>query len=206
MPSETFFRLPESKQERIMQAIKDEIARVPYEQFSVGNVIKECDISRGSFYQYFANKEDIYLYLISDYQKLIIQIITEKLQTNGGDIFDAVWQAYRHAVRMLCYKDPRTFRFNLFCNLHLFDTVWQQDGSMQERIQNFDLFKDFISTDCLTIKTEDEIRTLYSILISTALKDVAYIFITEDTEQQVLERYQAKMDLMKKGFYKEPNA
>ena len=46
MPSETFFRLPESKQDRIVQAIKDEVERASYEDFSVGSVIRACGISR----------------------------------------------------------------------------------------------------------------------------------------------------------------
>ena len=44
MPSETFFRLPESKQERIIEAIKEEISRVPFENFSINNVIHQCGI------------------------------------------------------------------------------------------------------------------------------------------------------------------
>ena len=65
--------MSDSKQERIVQAIKDEVARVPYEDFSIGSVIRACGISRGSFYQYFRNKEDVFYFLISDYQKQIVE-------------------------------------------------------------------------------------------------------------------------------------
>ena len=200
MPSETFFRLPESKQERIVQAIKDEIARAPFEEFSIGNVIRNCGISRGSFYQYFHNKEDIFFYLISDYQNKIIQDIISTMQGNDGDLFDMLEIVFRHAVRLLCYKDSRQFRHNLFCNVHLFEAIWKQDGYPQERIQNYDRIRSYVNPAHLNLTDPQEINSLLEICINSALKDVAYIFITDESEEQVLNRFFVKLRLLRKAY------
>ena len=60
MPKQTFFNLPEGKRKTLMNAAEKEFARVPLAKASISNIIKDANIPRGSFYQYFENKEDLY--------------------------------------------------------------------------------------------------------------------------------------------------
>lgn len=64
MPKETFFNLPAEKQALIFDVAIAEFALHPYEQASVNRVVARADIAKGSFYQYFENKKDLYLYLL----------------------------------------------------------------------------------------------------------------------------------------------
>ena len=59
MPTNTFFHLPKEKQNRLIHAIRQEFSRVPFEQISINQIIHNANISRGSFYQYFYNKQDL---------------------------------------------------------------------------------------------------------------------------------------------------
>lgn len=59
MPKETFLKLPQEKKEKIIEAAKNELKRVPLEQASIKNIVENAGIARGSFYQYFENKEDL---------------------------------------------------------------------------------------------------------------------------------------------------
>lgn len=202
MPSETFFRLPESKQQRIIEAIKEEIARVPYENFSIGNVIRQCSISRGSFYQYFRNKEDIYLHLISGYQKQIFQHMKDTLQKNNGDFFIMVEATFRFAVRMLCYKDSKAFRHNLFCNIRLYEMLWQKEGYAEDSFRDFKQLSEYIDISNLNVANEEEMSVLFDICMISALKDAAGIFMADDNEQTALESFFTKFALLKKAYQK----
>lgn len=62
MPKETFFNLPIDKQERIMKAVINEMGLHTYEHININSIIKEASIPRGSFYQYFEDKNDMYTY------------------------------------------------------------------------------------------------------------------------------------------------
>jgi len=62
MPKETFFNLSKEKQERIMQAIINEMGIHAYEHININNIIRDAKIPRGSFYQYFEGKDDMYNY------------------------------------------------------------------------------------------------------------------------------------------------
>ena len=69
MPTDTFFHLPLDKQKRILSAAKKEFSRVPLKDASIANIIKDAEIPRGSFYQYFENKEDLYYYYFHTLKK-----------------------------------------------------------------------------------------------------------------------------------------
>jgi TetR/AcrR family transcriptional regulator len=65
MPTTTFKNLESLKKERLMNALIEEFSQVPYSQASINRIIKQAGIPRGSFYQYFDNKEDAYRTLLS---------------------------------------------------------------------------------------------------------------------------------------------
>ncbi|MFW5976355.1 MAG: TetR/AcrR family transcriptional regulator [Bacillota bacterium] len=64
MPKETFFNLPEAKKERVIDAALEEFARYPYYKASITRIVKRADIAKGSFYQYFSDKKDLFIYII----------------------------------------------------------------------------------------------------------------------------------------------
>lgn len=64
MPKETFFNLPEDKRQTITELAIEEFASKPYKNASISRIVNRAGIAKGSFYQYFENKKDLYLYLI----------------------------------------------------------------------------------------------------------------------------------------------
>ena len=66
MPRPTFFNLPEDKRAHVVEALKAEFAARPYVRASVDRVIAAAGVSKGSFYQYFDNKEDAYAHLVRE--------------------------------------------------------------------------------------------------------------------------------------------
>ena len=66
MPRQTFLNLPEAKRARLMDALKAEFAARPYARASVDRVVAAAGVSKGSFYQYFENKDDAYAHLVRE--------------------------------------------------------------------------------------------------------------------------------------------
>jgi len=64
MPKQTFYDLCEEKKARIIDKALEEFSSKTFSQASLNRIIKSAGIPKGSFYQYFENKEDLYLYLI----------------------------------------------------------------------------------------------------------------------------------------------
>ena len=87
MPTETFLHLPEEKRKRITDAAIQEFSRVPLEEASIANIVKNAEIPRGSFYQYFENKEDVYFYCFQTVQSIGFDFLKEMLIEQKGDLF-----------------------------------------------------------------------------------------------------------------------
>ena len=64
MPTQTFFNLAEEKRQRIFNAIYMELKRVSFPEMSINQVVKNAGIPRGSFYQYFENKDDAFDFFV----------------------------------------------------------------------------------------------------------------------------------------------
>ncbi len=64
MPTDTFFNLPDDKRERFLTVAIDEFADNDYRNASVSRICREAGIAKGSFYQYFADKKALFMYLL----------------------------------------------------------------------------------------------------------------------------------------------
>lgn len=64
MPTSTFFNLPAEKRDQIIEVAIDEFAANDYDGVSISRIVARAGIAKGSFYQYFADKDDLYGYLL----------------------------------------------------------------------------------------------------------------------------------------------
>ena len=87
MPKQTFFNLPAEKRQRLLDAAQVEFRTYSFSEASISHIIERANISRGSFYQYFEDKADLYAYygqmMKKDYGAKLVKI----LQANQGDYF-----------------------------------------------------------------------------------------------------------------------
>lgn len=65
MPKDTFFNLPEEKRQRIIDAAVLEFSKSHYNKVTIDGIVGGAGIPKGSFYQYFENKDDLYTYTFS---------------------------------------------------------------------------------------------------------------------------------------------
>lgn len=65
MPKQTFLNLPPEKRENIVNAAVEEFAEYGLENASTNRIVANSGISKGSFYQYFEDKQDVFMYLLS---------------------------------------------------------------------------------------------------------------------------------------------
>ena len=64
MPKQTFLNLPQEKRAMIEQAALDEFAQYGFDNSNMNRIVSQSKIAKGSFYQYFEDKKDLYFHLI----------------------------------------------------------------------------------------------------------------------------------------------
>ncbi|MGE5654898.1 MAG: TetR/AcrR family transcriptional regulator [Bacillota bacterium] len=93
MPKDTFFNLPDNKRDRILTIALEEFADKPYEQGSVTAIAQRAQIAKGSIYQYFEDKKDLYLYLLKVGSDAKLEYLIARQPTDWSDFFKAYYQA-----------------------------------------------------------------------------------------------------------------
>lgn len=104
MPTSTFFNLPPEKQRKLLRAAVGEFSQKPYGEVPLSRIIAGAGIPRGSFYQYFSDKTDLFVYVLSHYGDRLKRMVFQCLEDCGGDLlalpvtlFDAMTEAFASA-------------------------------------------------------------------------------------------------------------
>ncbi|HBC96807.1 MAG TPA: TetR/AcrR family transcriptional regulator [Clostridium sp.] len=64
MPKKTFFNLEEKKQDKIIRSAISEFTKYGFERAKMDTIAKNANVSKGSMYQYFDNKEELFLFSV----------------------------------------------------------------------------------------------------------------------------------------------
>lgn len=110
MPTDTFYNLNEEKRNRIIQAAIKEFSIYAYDDSNISNIVNNACIARGSFYQYFEDKEDLYIYILTmvtnEKVKYLSPILAEIETKNFFEVFGGLYKAGFEFAR----KNPQYYK------------------------------------------------------------------------------------------------
>jgi AcrR family transcriptional regulator len=198
VPKITFFNLPEDKRQTLIYAIKKEFSRVPLYNASISNIVKTAQIPRGSFYQYFEDKEDAFFFLLNDMVSHIKYHFGILLKKNEGDLFGTMIDFFQVIIE----EDTNIhFLRNAFLNMtykveDTFSTIFRDRDSNE----NLRELLSIINTKNLNIKTELEFFHLLQIVSTVTFRNVVETFAKELSNHEALGNYKIEMNLLKNGL------
>lgn len=89
MPKQTFLNLPMEKRDLIINVAIDEFVEFGLENASTNRIVANSGISKGSFYQYFEDKQDVFMYLLSILEQEKLAFFEGKRPSNSNmDTFE----------------------------------------------------------------------------------------------------------------------
>lgn len=138
MPTELYNALSTEKKELIFNAAMDEFSRYPFEYSSINQIVKTSGIARGSFYLYFQDKLDIYLYTIQKVLKQQSQRFIRDVNPDG-DIFNFYRALFEYNLELIANPKYGSFFENLYLSLNY--NIWAFLRSTQRTLKE-SLFKD----------------------------------------------------------------
>lgn len=199
MPKETFFNLKLDKREKIEAALVNEFSRTTFEKASISNIIEEAQIPRGSFYQYFEDKEDAVKYIMQKYAKLEKEKLYNLLIETNGDIFETTLKMYDYIIEVsrnekylkICKNIMQELRKN---NVNVFEQV------PSEKEQN-ELNK-AIDTSNLNIHKKDDLNYIMKILMTITRTVTLEAISNQITKEQGRIELERKLEILKKGMEK----
>ncbi len=89
MPKQTFLNLSEEKRQIIVNAAVEEFAEHGFKAASINRIVAKSGISKGSFYQYFKDKMDVFRYLMDMLANEKIEFFKDKHPSSSNmDTFE----------------------------------------------------------------------------------------------------------------------
>lgn len=222
MPKETFFHLTREKQQRIMKAAKKEFSRAPLVDASIAQIIKDAGIPRGSFYQYFEDKEDLYFYYFQSMRRNTQHELNNAMREAKGQLFDGFEIYFIKMVKEVLQGENAAFYKNLFMNMDYrsfhkvsphFDkrnhphVAFHSEEARQEHKETMQEFYNMIDLMTLKVANEDELKILVKMLMHMVFSSVAegyrQLVGKDDFDmEEVLKDFTLKLNWLKSGATK----
>ncbi|WP_066248687.1 TetR/AcrR family transcriptional regulator [Neobacillus drentensis] len=204
MPKQTYFHLPKDKQDKLIDAAKGEFSRVPLHEASIANIIKSAGIPRGSFYQYFEDKEDIYYFLLNQLAQKNNERFIGLLKEKNGDLFETFIESFQFLITFNRNQEHQNFFKHAFLNMNykvektFADHVYEQNQKTQ-----FVNTISLINREHLNIESDQELYHILKIMGAVTFQNLIQMIVKEWTDEEALRNYSVQIDLLKRGFYKE---
>jgi AcrR family transcriptional regulator len=100
LPNPTFFNIDQKKQQKIISAAMKEFSAETFTKASIARIVKEAEIPRGSFYQYFEGIEDLYRYVLEIIAKEKMAYLSPALNSlDKGETFQILKELYQAGIQ-----------------------------------------------------------------------------------------------------------
>ena len=133
MPKSTFLNLEDNKRKLITDAFLREFAIKSFDDASITEVVKQLGIAKGSVYQYFDDKLDLFMYLIGECTAIKIRYTEAVKREQFPDYWAYFRELFEHGYRFDAENPLQShFLHNLTQNLkspsvkQLYDQLLQQ--------------------------------------------------------------------------------
>ena len=206
MPTQRFLKLKDEKKRVILEAAVHEFSRVPYSAASINQIIKEAGISRGSFYTYFADKDDLMQYMLRGFRDSFQDKVIEALKKEEGNPFavpvnllKAVMKKGENGLGYKMYKNILS-DLNMVNQNYLFGIrgVWLQDEDYQEFCRRF-----YGGIDKNTYAIQEELLPYFvDMAMVISMKALALYYKNVVERERLLKVVEKEMLVLEKGVCK----
>ncbi|MGB3261226.1 TetR/AcrR family transcriptional regulator [Paenisporosarcina sp.] len=204
MPKQTFINLPNDKKETLIHAAMKEFSRAPLFEASISNIVKEAGIPRGSFYQYFEDKEDLYYFLLNEYSQRLRKRFITILENQNGDLMETFIESFRMMLNSLQSVEFRQFFRNAFLNMNYkSENTLTPEVSKEELNTRLKQVISLVDKDQLNIKNEDELVHILKIMKAVTFQNLIQVFAKDLSIEQSMQNYTMEVNLMKRGLCKQ---
>ncbi|MEG0022206.1 MAG: TetR/AcrR family transcriptional regulator [Bacilli bacterium] len=192
MPTKTFLNLSKDRQDLLINAAKIEFSNYLFEDASINRIIKSINMSRGTFYLYFKNKEDIYYYILEKVYSMFLDTIKEIKSTTDGDPKEMLIALYDKAINK---QDSEKLMAKVFINFN---------SKHVEKVMPFKNRKKYPVLSNLNFNNykidEEEKYLLIHIFQTLFIQNIALSLRNKEDSKEIREIFIKEIDIIIKGL------
>ncbi|MGC6177737.1 TetR/AcrR family transcriptional regulator [Lacrimispora sp. 38-1] len=204
MPTQRFLHLPDIKREKIKRAAIREFSKFSFSDVSINQIIKEADISRGSFYTYFDDKEDLLAYLLRDFQETCKRWFFQNLELCEGNIYQVFWNSILVLINYGREQQDFIFYKNIFLDAKLmtetsmigFKDFFNKSKEEQELVRY--CFEKLDHIVC-PVSSSGELSELLELLLFLVAKSMSMYFMESADIDEILHSVKYQFQVIEEG-------
>jgi AcrR family transcriptional regulator len=192
MPKDTFYNLSDNKKQKILNAAVQEFSTQRFSEASINQIVKTAGIPRGSFYQYFHDKEDLFHYMFEEILKEKREIISHIETLNPDtDVFEACIQTVKATFAWSRLKPE-------YSQISLLMEIDQSEFITKLRTASAQSLKEMIERDKKRgiIRPEIDADLLVEMIYALILKEYFWSGLDED---RFLKKLNDMVSILKRG-------
>ena len=195
---EIFLKQSDEKKERIINACMREFS-YGFKKASTDVIVKEAKISKGTLFNYFKTKEDLYKYILK-YTTEVVYLEYFDMLEFYPDFLECIWQAAL-LKQDISTKHPYIYNFLSSLVWHKEDFKGLEVDEIIKKWESETLEKLYEKTDLSLFRDDiDPRKTVF--LIWNSL-DFLFTYEEDCTYEQFLGNIKSYLDIYRKCFYKE---
>lgn len=199
MPSQTFYNLPDPKKKRIVAGAMKEFSEKSLNEASISSIVKNAEISRGSFYQYFDDKKDLYFYLIGKFRYNYRRLMLKCFKENNGDFY----VGYREFGKKYIKYIRKSEKFGFFEKMYLHmnyqinqeagaNMVYNQQKQTKAKKPRGERIVDAVNRECVHVDSDEELvdilKYILNLLNDTIMEGFWKELSIEETQELFVKR------------------
>jgi AcrR family transcriptional regulator len=178
LPKQTFTNLDHEKQERVIRSAIAEFQENGFANAKVGNIAKKAEIAKGSIYQYFEDKEALFIDTVSWTVDYLQQYREQQTLLNHLDVFEYLLSSGRQRIEII-RREPGLSKFlqDVYAGKYIAvmkneiqELWWISDASIRQMIEfgkNRGSIRQDIEDDVLVTFFKATLKTIDQMIIGT---------------------------------------
>ena len=201
--NDNFYSLHIEKQTQVINAALKEFVKSGFEKASTNEIVKGAGISKGSLFNYFNNKRDLYFFLIEHALK-VVETIYDDIDLTETDIFNRLEQIglTKFAIQK---KSPQIFDFLLSIKKEEADEVRADISKILDDTLEDNLGKVYQNIDYSKFREDINIKRAVEIinwtLIGFAEKE-GNVDSVQEIDSAIYKEWNSYSELLRRCFYK----
>ena len=201
LPTATFFNLSDEKKERIINSALDEFSENSFHQARVSKIVNNAGIAKGSFYQYFKDKKEIFKYIIDIMGEKKLKYLEDIIKKQPGmDFFEFLEELYKRGLKFA--KDhPRLNKIGnkLFSNSsnELFEEIMEINKN-----KSIDFFENLLKEGIEKNKIDSEVNIKLTAYLLTNINILIgeLVYKESEFEMEDMEIVRSILYILKNGL------
>ncbi|MGE4548089.1 MAG: TetR/AcrR family transcriptional regulator, partial [Intestinibacillus sp.] len=133
LPKKTFTRLDDDKKERVIRAAIEEFQAHGFEKAKIEAIAKNAGVAKGSIYQYFDDKKDLFLYSVTWSLEYFMKMIDRQTPLKDMDVYDYFLTGSRERFELI-KKEHLLVVFSMDVTLGKYGNLTKETNDALNRI------------------------------------------------------------------------